>query len=118
MISAQDLDPANYTACKRRQFFFAKHCAVAMFLRARPPGFAAIVLDGDTYAVAPAIPLDKWLADGADVVLYEREWTFECRRRGIASARAEGPSRGTPASARAEEASLRTALLDARRGPS
>jgi len=77
-----DLNPRNYTSCKRRQFFFAKHCAVAEFLRARPPGFAAVVLDGDTYAVAPAIPLDKWLADGADVVLYEREWTFECRRRG------------------------------------
>ena len=74
----------NETAptCRARHddFFFSKHCVVHAFLGRQTPGYTALVLDGDNVAASPGIPLDRWIggADAdTDVILYQREWTFE-----------------------------------------
>ena len=75
------LDPhRDVPVCTRRyptDFFFQKQCAVGVFLRSLPPRQALMTLDGDVVAGSPGVPMDKWLRDDDDIVLYERDWTFE-----------------------------------------
>ena len=74
------LDPAvDAPACASAwgDFFFRKHCAVRKYLAAQEAGFALLVLDADVVAASSTASLAAWLADPADVVLYERSWNFE-----------------------------------------
>ena len=75
------LDPhRDVPVCTRRyptDFFFQKQCAVGVFLRSLPPREALMTLDGDVVAGSPDVPMDKWLRDDDDIVLYERDWSFE-----------------------------------------
>lgn len=58
-------------------FHFRKHCAVAQWLRTRPAGSIAVVLDADVVAGTSNFSLDKWLQYDYDIAFYERSWNFE-----------------------------------------
>lgn len=57
--------------------FFMKHCIVAEFLRAQPPGYTAVVVDSDNVAVVMDKGLERWLQNPGDVQFYERDAVVE-----------------------------------------
>lgn len=75
------LDPADFSsACSEfaSSFFFAKHCAVAEYLRRRTKRRALVyVLDGDVAEANPLVRLQAFDHVGADITFYERIWNPE-----------------------------------------
>eukprot|EP00927_Polykrikos_kofoidii_P054850 TRINITY_DN49205_c0_g1_i1.p1 TRINITY_DN49205_c0_g1~~TRINITY_DN49205_c0_g1_i1.p1 ORF type:complete len:794 (+),score=119.13 TRINITY_DN49205_c0_g1_i1:129-2510(+) len=67
------LDGSEFPKCKQfRDFFFKKHCLVAMFLESKPEGYMAVVVDGDVIAVSLNHGLERWTSRTDDIQLYER----------------------------------------------
>ena len=69
------IDPADWN-CSRRNFFFAKHCAVAAALRDLPPNAVVAVLDADVVPGHDEVGLEAYV-DSSDLSFYERGWNPE-----------------------------------------
>ena len=66
------LDRANYAQiCKRRDFFFEKHCIVAEALRGVPDATTVVVLDADVTPANDHVSIEKFV-DRSDLSFYER----------------------------------------------
>lgn len=73
------IDPASFERCSEFKdvFFFAKHCAVAEYLKGLKRGALAYVLDGDVAEANPAVKLHMFDSPGMDIIFYERLWNSE-----------------------------------------